>query len=269
MWRGCEPFRGGDCSISSSDPALKVCDINRLANAPGFNINLAAGDSLLHGPKLGGEKDRVAYLDGMNPLQHLYQTEDAHELRRLLGQQYHVAVGNPPYTNVSDAALSQAYRQRFASCAGRYQLSIPFIERFFDLAFRGETTGYVGMINASGFAVKSFGKRMVQRYLRKWELTHVTRYSWSRNWEHVMLFFAYPPETTNAIEIAEYVIAQGNQDSRLVSERGGSDEVAVHRIGGHRQKMDNAGPGLESRLAKFRDSVRGPSTGRHAGLTAP
>jgi hypothetical protein len=33
--------------------ALKVCGVERLDAAPSFRINLAAGDSLLHGPRLG------------------------------------------------------------------------------------------------------------------------------------------------------------------------------------------------------------------------
>ncbi len=34
------------------------------------------------------------------------------ELNRILGQQYHVVVGNPPYITVKDQALNQAYRNR-------------------------------------------------------------------------------------------------------------------------------------------------------------
>ena len=96
--------------------ALRVCGVRRLEAAPGFSIHLAAGDSLLHGPRLGGELDRVAYLQNMDPLQHVYETEDAEELRCILGQQYHAVVGNPPYITVRDSALNVAYRKRFGSC---------------------------------------------------------------------------------------------------------------------------------------------------------
>jgi hypothetical protein len=109
--------------------ALKVCEARRLGDAPGFRIHLAVGDSLLHGPRIGSERDRTAYLDGMDPLQHVYETEDAMELRRILGQQYHAVVGNPPYITVRDSALNAEYRKRFGSCHRQYSLAVPFMER--------------------------------------------------------------------------------------------------------------------------------------------
>ena len=95
--------------------ALKASDVHRLADAPAFHMNLATGDSLLHGPRPGGE--RQMYLDAdADPLRHVYDTEDADDLRRILGARYHVVVGNPPYITVKDKALNEAYRQRFGSC---------------------------------------------------------------------------------------------------------------------------------------------------------
>lgn len=150
---------------------LKACDVKKLPDSPGFHINLAAGDSLLHGPKLGDEKDRAAYLDGMNPLYYIYETEDAGELRRILGQQYHVVVGNPPYITVRDTALNAEYRKRFGSCHRQYSLAVPFMERFFHLAHN--PNGYVGMITANSFMKREFGKKLVERFIPKWDLTHV------------------------------------------------------------------------------------------------
>ena len=95
--------------------ALKASDVHRLADAPAFRMNLATGDSLLHGPRPGGE--RQMYLDAeADPLRHVYDTEDADELRRILGRRYHVVVGNPPYITLKDTALNEAYRERFGSC---------------------------------------------------------------------------------------------------------------------------------------------------------
>ncbi len=151
--------------------ALRACGIRHLKSAPGFNINLVAGDSLLHGPRLGSELDRVAYLESMDPLQHVYETEDAGELRRILGQQYHAVVGNPPYITVSDSALNGEYRKRFASCHRQYSLAVPFMERFFHLAL--SNGGYVGMITANSFMKREFGKKLVESYIPRWDLTHV------------------------------------------------------------------------------------------------
>lgn len=157
--------------------ALKECDIDRLADAPAFRMNLATGDSLLHGPRLGGE--RQMYLEAeTDPLRHVYDTEDADELRRILGAQYHAVVGNPPYITVKDRALSDAYRRRFGSCHRQYSLAVPFMERFFDLAtapsdLATEPAGYVGMITANSFMKREFGKKLIEEYIPRWDLTNV------------------------------------------------------------------------------------------------
>lgn len=150
--------------------ALRTCGECQLASAPAFTINLAAGDSLLHGPKLGGELDRVNFLDGMDPLQHVYETEDADLLRSILGRQYEVVVGNPPYITVTDKSLNSEYRRRFGSCHRQYSLAVPFMERFFHLAVEA---GFVGMITANSFMKREFGKKLVEEYIPRWDVTHI------------------------------------------------------------------------------------------------
>ena len=86
--------------------ALKTCGVTRLKDAPAFRINLAAGDSLLHGRRfnqldLGSEAENLV----RSGLVHAYQIEDLEEVNRMLGQQYHAVVGNPPYITVKDTAL--------------------------------------------------------------------------------------------------------------------------------------------------------------------
>ncbi len=130
--------------------ALQVCGVKRLADAPDFHISLAVGDSLIHGARFdssgqpyllerqtlfGGEE--AAFKDEMA---HYFDTEDSAELHRILGRQYHAVVGNPPYIQVKDKALNQAYRNRFDGCSGKYSLAAPFMERFFDLTLRGDGT---------------------------------------------------------------------------------------------------------------------------------
>jgi hypothetical protein len=157
--------------------ALRASDVHRLADAPAFQMNLATGDSLLHGPRPGGE--RQIYLDGeADPLRHVYDTEDAEELRRILGKRYHIVVGNPPYITVKDGALNEAYRLRFGSCYRQYSLAVPFMERFFDLAIApidadSGPAGFVGMITANSFMKREFGKRLIEEYIPRWDLTHV------------------------------------------------------------------------------------------------
>jgi hypothetical protein len=151
--------------------ALKASGVTRLTDSPAFRLNLAVGDALLHGPRLGGELERSAYLDGLDPLLHVYATEDANDLRRILGQQYHAVVGNPPYITVTDSALNSEYRKRFGSCYRQYSLAVPFMERFFNLAMNPD--GYVGMITSNSFMKREFGKRLVEKYFPKWDVTHV------------------------------------------------------------------------------------------------
>jgi hypothetical protein len=153
--------------------ALRVCGIRRLAEAPAFQLHLATGDSLLHGrPEHGEFPELVAYREG---IRHFYHVEDAQELARILGQGYHVVVGNPPYINVQDAALREAYRNRYESCHGKYALSVPFMERFFELArleIDGRpAAGYVGKITANSFMKREFGAPLVERFLPTVDLT--------------------------------------------------------------------------------------------------
>ncbi len=115
--------------------ALKASGIRRLKDAPSYRINVTAGDSLLHGRRfrelgLNRESENLA---GRSGYAHAFLTEDLDELDRILGQQYHLVVGNPPYPTVKDPALNQLYRGRYQTCHRQYSLAVPFTERFFEL----------------------------------------------------------------------------------------------------------------------------------------
>lgn len=154
--------------------AMTACGITRVAECPAFELNLATGDSLLHGPEPGQLAGFGHYRAG---IAHVYETEDAPELARILGQGYHVVVGNPPYINVADSALRDAYRQRYNYCHGKYALTVPFMERFFELAQpdlkgeQGPAAGYVGKITANSFMKREFGAKLVEGFLPTVDLT--------------------------------------------------------------------------------------------------
>ena len=58
--------------------ALRAAGVHRLADSPAFEIRVATGDSLLHGPRAGTAGARQEYLDPEHdPLGHVYRTEDA------------------------------------------------------------------------------------------------------------------------------------------------------------------------------------------------
>jgi hypothetical protein len=139
--------------------ALRSCRIARLDRAPDWQIHVVAGDSLLFGP------------NKMVPSMVALATEDPERLRVILQTQgYQVVVGNPPYINVQDPELRKIYRGYYRSCSGKYQLSVPFTELFFDLAV---PDGHVGMITSNAFMKRSFGKKLIEEHLRKWDLTHI------------------------------------------------------------------------------------------------
>ena len=160
--------------------ALHVCDIHRLAGAPAFEVHVATGDSLLHGSPPGWEYRRQDFLGGHGTLEdtlkHFYETEDAELARRYLSQDYHAVVGNPPYITARDKALNEAYRLRFESCHRKYSLAVPFMEQFFALAVKGEDakpSGCVGMITSNSFMKREMGKKLIEQFIPRWNLTHV------------------------------------------------------------------------------------------------
>ncbi|WIM97001.1 BREX-2 system adenine-specific DNA-methyltransferase PglX [Actinoplanes oblitus] len=142
----------GETSLDAGNPVV-------------FKLNLAAGDSLLHGLDqqefdYGAEHhaDRTAG-------NHAYPTENLAALRRILDNgQYDVVVGNPPYITVKDKALNAAYRDRYKYLKGTYALTVPFMERFFALAKSGERAGWVGQITSNSFMKREFGAPLIEKF---------------------------------------------------------------------------------------------------------
>jgi hypothetical protein len=168
--------------------AWRYCGVKRLRSAPDFKVNLAVGDSLLHGARFDAEGkpytiDRESLFGGdelvfKDETAHHFEVEDAKELHRILGQQYHAVVGNPPYIAVDDPALKSAYKARYSACHGRWVLTVPFFERFMELALTGATdkstyAGFVGKITGNNFIKREFGKKLIEEYIPKWDLTHI------------------------------------------------------------------------------------------------
>lgn len=158
--------------------ALQACDEKNLTDAPGFRMRLAAGDSLL---KWGREDsshqgDMLALLETGEA--YAYYTEDADALAEYLRPgQYTLAVGNPPYITVKDKYLNGKYRTMYKTCSGLYALSVPFIERFFELVSPKDDAGragVVGQITANSFMKREFGKKLIEEYFaHKVELSRI------------------------------------------------------------------------------------------------
>ena len=174
------PFAAAIARFRLCVAALRASEVRKLGDAPAFELRVAAGDSLLHGPRPGLAGARQDYLEAVanDPLGHVYRTEDAEALRSILGRRYHVVVGNPPYKTPKDEALNRGYRERFGSCYRQYSLAVPFTERFFDLAHAPppgatEPAGFVGTITANSFMKREFGRKLIEEYIPRWDLTHV------------------------------------------------------------------------------------------------
>jgi len=157
--------------------ALQACGERSLETAPGFQLRVAVGDSLLRwGVDSSHQGNLLASLEGRE--EYPYYTEDGGVLARYLNPgQYTVAVGNPPYITVKDKFLNSLYRELYKTCSGTYALSVPFVERLFELVRRSDEAGragFVGQITANSFMKRDFGKKLIEEYFaHEVELSHV------------------------------------------------------------------------------------------------
>ncbi|MFF7148402.1 BREX-2 system adenine-specific DNA-methyltransferase PglX [Streptomyces griseoaurantiacus] len=169
--------------------AMRAAGAERLKDAPPFPINVAVGDSLLHGRDAAGIQTDLdtlfaeVQIGRENGETFAYSTEDVWEYAKrvdLLGRgSYHVVVGNPPYITVKDKQENENYRAAYDACAGTYALSVPFAQRLFELAVKGAGGrrgggGFVGQITANSFMKREFGKKLIEIVFRnRVELSHV------------------------------------------------------------------------------------------------
>ncbi|GAB2811488.1 BREX-2 system adenine-specific DNA-methyltransferase PglX [Actinocorallia aurea] len=176
---GCDknPFAAAIARFRLLVAALNAAEEPSLASAPVFPLNLAVGDSLLHGREAPGIQTDLLASDE----EFYYRAEDIDSYVRsadVLGRgSYHVVVGNPPYITVKDKKENENYRNAYSSCAGTYALSVPFAQRIFELAIRAtgsaRNSGRTGQITANSFMKREFGKNLVERYLPTVDLTHI------------------------------------------------------------------------------------------------
>ncbi|KOV50455.1 DNA methylase [Streptomyces sp. AS58] len=163
--------------------AMAASGVRTLAGAAKYDwpLQLAVGDSLIKARRpqqenLFGEAD-ADLVDELAEFK--YATEDVHEYQDILRPgRYHVVVGNPPYITVKDKTLNSLYRELYPACAGKYALSVPFAQRFFELAKRGDAEGHgygmVGQITANSFMKREFGTKLIEGYFgHAVELTEV------------------------------------------------------------------------------------------------
>ncbi|GAB2940469.1 BREX-2 system adenine-specific DNA-methyltransferase PglX [Nonomuraea fastidiosa] len=160
--------------------AMAAAGIRTMREAARYDwpIHLAVGDSLIKERQLALTSEGDVAIDSLADFS--YVTEDVHEHPRILEPgRYHVVVGNPPYITVKDKGLNKLYRELYPDvCAGKYALSVPFAQRFFELAKHGDADGrgygIVGQITSSSFMKREFGTRLIENFFaHKVELTEI------------------------------------------------------------------------------------------------
>ena len=103
--------------------AMREANVTRLDAKVDFPINIAVGDSLLHGKGAPGTQGEFDF-DGGEKHVHTYRTEDVDDYIKsvhiLEVGTYHVVVANPPYITVKDKQENENYRKAYKSCSGKY-----------------------------------------------------------------------------------------------------------------------------------------------------
>ena len=108
--------------------------------------------------------------------QHLYEVEDEALLRKILDHRYAAVVANPPYITPKDPAANRDIVTGNLKLHRQYALSVPFMERLFDLARPSDgriPAGFIGQITSNSFMKREFGTKLIKEYLPNWDLTHL------------------------------------------------------------------------------------------------
>lgn len=170
------PYASAIAKFRLAIEALRAAGLTTLDAAARytFPLHVATGDSLIK-----HRQDELISAGEGGFAEFAYVTEDVREHSEILMMgRYHAVVGNPPYVTVKDGKLNKAYRDLYDACSGSYALSVPFAQRFFELAKaadrQGRGSGWVGQITANSFMKREFGKKLIQEFFPVWtELTHV------------------------------------------------------------------------------------------------
>ncbi|MGK4007053.1 BREX-2 system adenine-specific DNA-methyltransferase PglX [Sorangium sp. So ce1036] len=150
---------------------LDAVGIKRLERAPDIKPNVVVADSLLHRfEQRVLSVGQMSMDDDLRWGDRLFRLENRGDVERVLTKRFHAVVGNPPYITEKDALKRKKYRDMYKSAAGKYSLSAPFTERFFDLGVAG---GYVGLINSNAWAKRDFGKTLIEKVLPRLDVQKV------------------------------------------------------------------------------------------------
>ena len=99
--------------------AVQACRINKLHQQTyAWKFNLATGDSpttRASKPSFNNERVSITHQRHLFEVNPLLAVEDPVALREILGQGYHVVVGNPPYITVKDRVQNEKYKGDYSA----------------------------------------------------------------------------------------------------------------------------------------------------------
>lgn len=151
---------------------LDAVGIKRLEKAPDIKPNVVVADSLLHRfdqRRLGLDQQLDFDADAQWG-DRLFRLEDRRAVEGVLTKRFHAVVGNPPYIAERDATKRKRYHEMYESAAGRFSLSAPFTERFFELAAE---SGFVGLINSNAWTKRDFGTTLIEKVIPRLDVQKV------------------------------------------------------------------------------------------------
>ncbi|MQS17254.1 N-6 DNA methylase [Streptomyces kaniharaensis] len=117
---------------------------------------------------------------------------------------YHAVVGNPPYITVRDPQVREQIRRAYPQvCSGKYSLALPFTVLMTNLA---RPAGTIAQLTANSFMKREFGKKYIEQYLSRLDLTWVIDTSGAYIPGHgtptlIMVHRARPPQGDTVIAI--------------------------------------------------------------------
>jgi hypothetical protein len=154
---------------------LDAVGITRLDKAPALRPHVVVADSLLHRLRPREQlrltqQAQVSFEEWASWGDGLFRLAEPGAVREVLSQRYQAVVGNPPYIAEKDAAKRKKYHDMYESAAGRFSLSAPFTERFFELGVDG---GFVGLINSNAWTKRDFGKTLIEKVLPRLDVQKI------------------------------------------------------------------------------------------------
>ncbi|NNG21071.1 BREX-2 system adenine-specific DNA-methyltransferase PglX [Naumannella sp. ID2617S] len=155
------PFAVAIARFRLTVAALQALGLSTLEDAPELNLRLVAGDSLLPW------NERRLDVDTADENLFSLAAEDEDRLFEWLQPgSYDAVVGNPPYISVKDPEEKRAYRKSYDACTGAFVMSVPFMQRFFQLA-KGPSgpAGWTGQITSNSFMKREFGSKLIESFL--------------------------------------------------------------------------------------------------------